>query len=915
MSSRPPQSSRPPVTAVVLASSESDVAATIRAIGEQVYGADHVLVVGVDGPTDASVARVETVAEALDAVDRTHAFVWFVTAGAIPDPGALGALISESSRIGAGIAGSKIMADGSDHLLEVGMATDVFGVPYSGLDADEIDAGQYDVVRDVGWVSSVSMLVRRDLLAGLGGPDPDLAPGAAAMDFCQRARLRGARVVVVPSAVVAAKPAMVDDRGWRERAGQLRAVTTAYSVLTLLWVLPLRFLIGLVEAVVAPFVGRWTLFAWVRAWVWYLATIVTTANRRSGARLGTPSPDEEFFRFQVRGSARLRTMGVLVARSLRDRLPHDDRFTLAGLGRDLRRPGIVAAVVAGLFALLATRSMWSGLPVVGFLAPLGEEAGDAITAYAGGWNPSGLGSGEPVEPLIGVLGAFQWLLFGNPRLTIGVVSLGAVIAAVLGMVRLLRIWGIGTAPAIGAGVVLIAGPATKALAGETALGAIVATALMPWAVRSVTAAWPDTWLSRSGRLAAVGAVSALLASFSPLVLVAVVFAVFGWMIFGASRGRRVGLLAVIFGVVVAAVTLRPWVQAVDVDWYLTQSSAFWRPGPALLGFLGVVVVGSVLFAPGFIARAAVWGSFIGVAGAIVARLDEVGIGRQPELAGLAAVAFGSAVVVGAALEGVTRTEFDLTGVARVGIGVGAAAALVVVASTASVLLGGRLGLPGGTFADMVNFVAAAEVTGEARVLLLGDAPDLPGPARDVDGAVYRLVDAPAPRLASVRPVPNSAADRALETVLREIASGSTQRAGEALAPFGIRWIIIAGESPFEPVLNRQLDMRPLRGLRQLTFVSDVDAARAVTGAGDVWQWDGVRYVGTPLPGGRVVVAEAADERWGPPPWEAEAWAGSVDASTGTASFTSNPARSQSATLSLGLFLLVAVAGIGMRKWR
>ena len=120
------------------------------------------------------------------------------------------------------------------HLLAVGVATDVFSAPYTGLQDDEVDQEQYDVIRDVAAVTGASMLVRRDLYRGLGGVDRALASNAAAIDLCQRARLRGARVVVAPaSEVLYQGPDPTPD--WRERAGEIRSMIKAYGPVTLLW--------------------------------------------------------------------------------------------------------------------------------------------------------------------------------------------------------------------------------------------------------------------------------------------------------------------------------------------------------------------------------------------------------------------------------------------------------------------------------------------------------------------------------------------------------------------------------------------------------------------------------------------------------------------------------------------------------
>ena len=181
--------------------------------------------------------------------------------------------------------------------------------------------------------------------------------------------------------------------------------------------------------------------------------------------------------------------------------------------------------------------------------------------------------------------------------------------------------------------------------------------------------------------------------------------------------------------------------------------------------------------------------------------------------------------------------------------------------------------------------------------------------------MYRVVDAPDPHLASVRPAPPGDGDVALEEALRSIAAGETQRAGAALAPFGIRWVILTGDTPFAPLLTRQLDLRPLNGLSLDTYVSDVEAGRAVTTAGDIWRWTGTAYEGTPLPGGTVFVAETADSRWGPQPWEQAGWANSVDASAGVAAFDRDAGRTGSAALGLGIFVSLTLVAVVARRWR
>ena len=133
-----------------------------------------------------------------------------------------------------------------------------------------------------------------------------MAPGAAAIDFCQRARLRGGRVVVAPSSeVLYVAPDREPD--WRERAGEIRAMLKVYSLVTLLWAIPLAFLAGLAESIISPFMGRWKLSGVLAAWGWNLMHLPSVIRSRLEVRRGRQVGDEELFRYQTGGSARLRS--------------------------------------------------------------------------------------------------------------------------------------------------------------------------------------------------------------------------------------------------------------------------------------------------------------------------------------------------------------------------------------------------------------------------------------------------------------------------------------------------------------------------------------------------------------------------------------------------------------------------------
>src|SRR5690606_20926300 len=135
-------------------------------------------------------------------------------------------------------------------------------------------------------------------------------------------------------------------------------------------------------------------------------------TRRSRLKKVRVSGDEELFRFQARGSVRLRTVGT----ELSDRVlsVFDDDETLATRSRRFfASPGIWGAIVATLIALLAARSfIFSGIPNVGYSFPF-EAPSTSIDRWFAGWNRSGLGSPSPVHPSVLVTAVLSMLTLGG----------------------------------------------------------------------------------------------------------------------------------------------------------------------------------------------------------------------------------------------------------------------------------------------------------------------------------------------------------------------------------------------------------------------------------------------------------------------------------------------------------------------
>ena len=194
-------------------------------------------------------------------------FLLFCHDDIVLEPDAVGIMVEEAYRSNAAIVGPKFVDyDHPEMLLEVGMAVDHYGVPFSGIEPGEVDQEQHDAVRDVFFVSGATMLVRADLFHELGGFDAATFPGSDDVDLCWRARLAGARVLVAPDARVRHRQATVQDQrpsGQNNRGdlaaftrSRVRVLTKSYSTVGLLWVLPVAFLLNFVESVGLLFTGR-----------------------------------------------------------------------------------------------------------------------------------------------------------------------------------------------------------------------------------------------------------------------------------------------------------------------------------------------------------------------------------------------------------------------------------------------------------------------------------------------------------------------------------------------------------------------------------------------------------------------------------------------------------------------------------
>lgn len=884
------------VAAVVIANASGDLTEVFSSIDRQVYEPAALFVVSPEQPK-ASVAApharwAPSIPEVLTEMRTEADFVWIVDAQARPRPDALGALVETAERVDAAVVGSKLLsAARPDELVSVGGATDVFGFPYTGIEDGEVDQEQYDVIRDVAYVEPASMLVRRDLAAGLGGLDGKLPYLSAGLDFSQRARLTGGRVVVGPtSEVLHAAANEARPLTWREQAGRIRSMVKAYSLVTLLWTIPGLFAIGLLLSAYRTFNGApLALLDWARAWLWNLVHVPSTLAERRRARAVRTTGDEELFRYQVKGSVEVRAVASAVGALLQGEVDEDERDLRELLDSSpgfWQQPAFLAAIFGSVFVAAITRSIWSeGVPITGFTLPLAADGWDVLRAYAGGWHLAGLGSPSPMHPSIAATAALQLPFGSRTALAATVMTIGAVALGMAGVTRFVRRLGLGHAARYFSGAVFVAGVPLLSLLGEGYWPALLAAAGLPWVLASIVQPVPKDRRALVGRAARTGLAAGWTAMMVPLLIVVPIGFGAAWSL----ATRRLGpLVRAAVATALALPLMVPWLLAQTAERMVTAGEPFhfdptwWAVAPAFVAAGAVVLAGR-----GAPARVAVIGTLLGSVGILAARSADLGAGRDLTAAGGVLAALGVAMVVAGAFDALGPLD-SAGAIRRTIVRVGMAGAIATVLLVLVAIPSGRAGLAADEFGSLAFTESRAGSQGAARVLLIGPGTSMPGEFRRMeDGTAYRLVGG-LPTFPEAWLSAERIGDRALGSSLQALADGSELRPGASLADFGVRWVVFTGETPLADMMTSQLDLRPLPQLVFPVFESEVQASRAITDGGAPWMWEGPDYVGRPFEG-RVRLAENADPRWGPEPWEQLEWANEVGAETGVARFSGVPA--------------------------
>ena len=775
-------------------------------------------------------------------------------------------LVSAAERIeDVGVVGPKVLDWEEPQVLrEIGHSTDRFGYPYSPLDEGEIDQGQYERIRDVLFVSSCAMLVSRKLWSRIGPPDERLAGSHEDLDYCWRARVAGFKVLMTPLAVAHHReatargerpggPPEVRVRYERERAA-LASMLKNYSLLSLLWVLPLYLVLGLARVGVLIVSRKFEdALQLLSAWRWNFVRLPGTLLRRRRTQKVRAVRDGVVRRSMAPAGIRLRRWVLAATSALLPQTVETEGPSVSIPGKVLRYVGthpVATAWGVGLvIAVVAYRNLLGASPLVG--GALGVPPSSPFAYFrelAAALRHTGLGGNYAASPALAVLGAGSTVAFGSPALLQKILLLALPAFAAVGCYRAIRFASRDAfAATVGAFCYGLSSVMLSAVSnGE--IGGLVFLAGVPWLVTKLELPFHwDFHLKTTRWIAGAGIGVAVLAAFFPGTALAAALLVVAYVavpVKGTRRGRGVALAAaglalgaaLIFPVTIDLV--RTGGQGLGQDGTGETFSALarlaLRPGPGLwrTGFyLPIAAAFGLALVTGTRRAEALRSAVIAVVGLYLAWLSAGGylprsVSNTVAYVGL--VAFEYVLLVGLAVAELRREEESVSVRSRrIAVGVLAALIGVGIIGQGVQVLRGRWTVGGPERIPAAYPIVSDPVASKYRILWLGRSAResfLP-PGGSADGTVAAGPDSVRFAVRSSTGASSLDIGRApvgpgydyVRQAIAQIAEGVTRHGGALLAPLSIRYIVAQdGDLPerFLHRLTRQadLDVVPAGGL-------------------------------------------------------------------------------------------------------
>ncbi len=169
-----------------------------------------------------------------------------------------------------------------DYCGAAGGEIDIFGYPFAWgrlFDTIENDQGRYDQVRQIFWATGAAKLIRRAALNRVGLFDETFFAHMEEIDLDWRMQLAGYKIYVQPDAVVYHQTGgtLAQERIQKmilNHRNSLLMLIKNYQWVTLLRILPVRFILEFMTVLVSPLQGNWKrsfavirgLFATLKFW-------------------------------------------------------------------------------------------------------------------------------------------------------------------------------------------------------------------------------------------------------------------------------------------------------------------------------------------------------------------------------------------------------------------------------------------------------------------------------------------------------------------------------------------------------------------------------------------------------------------------------------------------------------------------
>lgn len=778
-------------------------------------------------------------------------------------------LVQELFISNAAVVGPKLVQWEKSALLQsVGFGIDRCGEIDPFIEQNERDQEQHDAVRDVFFVSSACMLVRSDLFRELNGFNQDISFFGEDLDFCWRAHLSGARVLVAPTACArhlksfeSRSPKLVSrSTVARNRA---RTVASLTSRLRLPFVWLQMLFTSAVEIILGVFSGG--VRESIASFRATLALVVDASyifGRRREVRPLRRVAASEIAKLQVRGSARL-------TRFIRHRraLASSEIAAMVETKKRLRQSstrfaGTVLLAFTVLIIIGSREIITDSSRVIGELLPFENgfvSTGSIFANFLSGWWSSGFGEASANPTGLGLISLASFVVFGNLALLQTLMIVGSLFIGLIGMWRLCGAFA-NTRVRLGASVVYASLPLAFDSIARGRFSALICIAAAPWLFDILNRYQEslDQSLVRktqlvSGLILILGLVFAFTPSIVILFLVISVLWLFASVLGGVPVKKVVSVALVsLIGLVGAVFINLPWsMHYVSANWWQLfandQGVTDRKIGLGSIvrldfgnlrgGFLAVAiyfcVMCSLLIADSWRRLWAIRASVLVVFGLLLVVLDDQGrmpVGLPEPAVMLALVACGIALGVATCLSVFAEANMSRASDWRRSLGLLVPISIAVtIAPTLLSVADGRWNQPETTVPQLLEQLPDNPKDGNYRTLYLGDRDLLPIATNSLgSGLSYGVSDDGPVNFASNWAPQETSMNLAAQDALASLVADDTVRVGRLMSPLAVRYLVVPlGETPSRAALSlveslsNQLDLRRTYFARDLAIFENV----------------------------------------------------------------------------------------------